>query len=180
MTVGGEGMRLEVRRAVAGDAGAIAALVNAAYRPGKDNAGWTHESGLVSGERTSVAQVESLMARPDSMVLVGTVGDALVGCIHLEREGGACYIGMLAVSPALQGAGFGKQLVAAAESHAIEVFSSVCFRMVVLSAREELIGFYLRRGYRRTGEVMDYPIEAGVGMPLYSDLSIEVLEKRAG
>ena len=52
--------------------------------------------------------------------------------------------------------------------------------MVVLSAREELIGFYLRRGYRRTGEVMDYPIEAGVGMPLYSELSIEVLEKRAG
>jgi hypothetical protein len=50
--------------------------------------------------------------------------------------------------------------------------------MVVLSARHELIEFYLRRGYSRTGEVSAYPVDADVGIPKIADLMIETLAKK--
>jgi hypothetical protein len=51
--------------------------------------------------------------------------------------------------------------------------------MAVVSSRSELIAFYLRRGYQKTGVVQDYPLSAGVGTPKFSGLKIEVLEKRS-
>ena len=52
-----------LRIASAADAIAIADLVNRAYRPETGQAGWTHESGLVSGMRTSPDQVRAALAR---------------------------------------------------------------------------------------------------------------------
>lgn len=37
--------------------------------------------------------------------------------------------------------------------------------MYVLDARHELISFYERRGYAKTGTTEAYPIDAHVGMP---------------
>lgn len=36
--------------------------------------------------------------------------------------------------------------------------------MVVVSSRSELISFYQRRGYQKTGSIMDYPLSAGAGI----------------
>jgi hypothetical protein len=49
--------------------------------------------------------------------------------------------------------------------------------MVVISQREELISFYERRGYRRTGEIAEYPLHLNVGVPRAEGLTIEYLEK---
>ena len=84
---------------------------------------------------------------------------------------------MLAVNPALQGAGAGKQILTQAEKYALEVFGAVKFMVVVVSSRSELISFYLRRGYQQTGSIMDYPVSQGVGVPKNPILKIEVLEK---
>ena len=51
--------------------------------------------------------------------------------------------------------------------------------MVVVSSRRELISFYLRRGYRKTGSIMDYPLSQGAGIPKNPVLKIEVLEKQS-
>ena len=161
------------------DAEAIAQLVNKAYRPETVAAGWTHESDLVSGNRTSVGQVGEVILKPDSVIFVGLKGSEIVACVHVKKDGSYCHIGMLAVNPRLQGQGAGKQMLAHAERYANENFCSEKFIMVVVSSRSELIAFYLRRGYRKTGTVQDYPLSAGVGTPKFTNLKTEVLEKRS-
>ena len=161
------------------EAEAIAQLVNKAYRPETGSAGWTHESDLVSGNRTSAGQVSELMSKPDSVILVGLKDSEIVACVHVEKDGSNSHIGMLAVNPKLQGAGAGKQMLAHAERYANESFGSEKFIMAVVSSRSELIAFYLRRGYQKTGVVQDYPLSAGVGTPKFTDLKTEALEKRS-
>jgi len=159
------------------DVEAIAQLVNQAYRPESDAYGWTHESNLVSGSRTSVSQVAEIISRPDSTIFIALRNAEIVACVHVEKEGINCRIGMLAVNPALQGAGLGGQILAHAEKYVNENFGSEKFVMVVVSSRNELISFYLRRGYQKTGSVMKYPRPANVGTPKHADLKIAVLEK---
>jgi hypothetical protein len=51
-------------------------------------------------------------------------------------------------------------------------------RMTVIDLREELIAFYERRGYRRTGITKPFPYgDARFGLPKRGDLRFEVLEK---
>lgn len=156
---------------------AIVSLVNQAYRPAPNAAGWTHEARLVTGTRVNEQQVAELLDRNDAMILLATRHDALLGCVHLERQDTHAMIGMLAVLPHHQASGIGRQLLAHAEDHAIQQFQVRALRMVVVSARHELIEFYLRRGYQKTGHTMPYPLDAGAGQPMDADLTIEVLEK---
>ena len=170
---------IQFRAAIPDDAGAIARLVNAAYRPAEgDNAGkggWTHESSLVRGNRTSPDQVENLIAT--SFVLVGIMDATVVACAHIAQEGKEAHIGMLAVAPVLQGTGIGKTLLAQAEAHASTALNAEQLVLIVVSSRSELVDFYLRRGYQRTGAVLAYPVDAGVGSPIHGALDLEVLKK---
>ena len=168
---------LHFRVARVDDSSEIAQLVNEAYRPAPGMGGWTHESDLVSGKRISHEEVESLIKQEKSTVLVGVLGSMIVTCVHIESEGGNSYIGMLAVSPSLQGLGKGKEVLAHAEEYAVRNFSSNNFVMVVVAARTELVAFYLRRGYKKTGTTMQYPLDAGVGIPKFDALQIETLHK---
>lgn len=173
-------MRIDTfRTASESDAEAISQLVNKAYRPESGASGWTHESNLVSGSRTSLAQVVEIMSKPDSVILVGLKDSQIVACVHVEKDGNNSHIGMLAVNPMLQGAGAGKQILEHAERFASASFGSEKFIMVVVSSRSELISFYLRRGYQKTGTIMDYPLSAGAGIPRHDGLKIEVMEKRS-
>lgn len=160
------------------DAGAVAHLVNKSYRPEVGSPGWTHESDLVSGKRTNERQVIDTISRKDSFILLGLRGHEVIACVHVEKEGKNCHIGMLAVSPSLQGSGIGKRMLSQAEHFANTNFASETFTMLVLSERLELISFYERRGYQRTDAVMDYPLSAGGGIPKVEGLKIEILKKR--
>ncbi len=171
--------RRRIRQAHAGDAPSIAALVNQAYRPDTTAAGWTHESALVAGARVSALQVAEMIASK-GVVLLACEGLQIVGCVHVEQvEGGACAIGMLATLPAQQNRGLGKRLLAAAEVWAVRHYGATAFKMSVLSARPELLAYYERRGYHRTGAVTAYPLDAGVGTPLTTDLQVLELRKQA-
>ncbi len=171
--------REEIRTAQLVDAEAIVTLVNQAYRPDTGAVGWTHEANWVSGSRISVDQVMDLLLKPDSTILLEIVNSAIIACVHIEKHGNICDIGMLAVNPTLQVTGIGKQMLAHAEHYARTQYSAEKFAMFVVSSRIELIAFYVRRGYQKTGVVMDYPMTAGVGIPKYSGMTIEVLEKLA-
>jgi len=85
---------------------------------------------------------------------------------------------MLATEPSLQAQGLGKKMLSHAEQYAMAHFKAKVFRMSVLSSRTELIAYYERRGYARTGEVEGYPISAGVGLPLVDGLQVEGLVKK--
>ncbi len=105
------------------DAPAIADLVNRSYRPTSDEAGWTHEAALVAGQRTSADQVRALF-HDGSVVLTMARNQALIACVHVLKEGEACWIGMLATEPKLQGHGVGKTMLEAAELLAMQTFQA--------------------------------------------------------
>lgn len=169
-------MQPTLRVASEADTGEIATLVNRAYRPAPHERGWTHEADLVSGERTTTEQVLSLFG-PQSTILVLCQGSAIVACVHLQGGQSCVYIGMLATDPACQAHGLGKQMLFQAEEYAAEHFGASVFKMSVLSSRPELMAFYERRGYVRTGEVEGYPISAGVGQPIVKGLQVVALSK---
>lgn len=168
-----------LRLADPNDADAVAALINHAYRPAPGEEGWTHESEIVAGPRTDAVQVREVIKRPESVLLVAANKDVIAACVHVERRGEDAYIGMLAVSPELQGQGLAKNMLERAERHAQQHFGVTRFVMVVVSTRIELINYYLRRGYHRTGESMDYPLNANAGLPKQPGLQVEILAKSA-
>lgn len=166
---------ISIRTAKVDDAAQIAEVVNAAYRPGPGQEGWTHESALVAGSRVTLEQVVEALA--GSMVLVAFSESGVVGCVQIQAEEREAHIGMLAVLPSIQAAGLGKMLLAAAERYAVDSLQASLFVLHVVAERRELIDFYLRRGYRETGECEPYPVEAGVGNPLDADISLSILQK---
>lgn len=170
-------MQIDCRIAAETDANDIANLVNRAYRPGTSMRGWTHESHLLAGDRISSAQVRVLL-RSGQTVLVMCRDGAIVACVHVQGDASGAWIGMLATEPALQAQGLGKSTLQYAETFAAEHFKAIVVQVAVLAARPELITFYERRGYARTGQIEDYPVAAGIGRPLVEGLKIEFLTKQ--
>ncbi|WP_174984684.1 GNAT family N-acetyltransferase [Burkholderia lata] len=159
------------------DVAALVELVNAAYRPTTASAGWTHEAALVEGPRITSSQLTATLRAADTVLLVAEIDGCIAGCIEVRKDGDAAYIGTLAVAPSKQDRGLGKALLTEAEQFAVRRWKSETAVMVVLSARHELIDFYLRRGYTRTGERSGYPFDAGVGRPRDETLTIETLTR---
>jgi ribosomal protein S18 acetylase RimI-like enzyme len=118
-----------------------------------------------------------MLASSNSLILVELQASEIVACVDVEKSGLDCCIGMLAVKPSLQGKGTARKMLALAESHAVSAFAARRFVLVVVSARTELIAYYLRRGYRKTGCIGDYPLSADAGTPQVAGLKIETLEK---
>ena len=84
---------------------------------------------------------------------------------------------MLAVNPQWQGCGIGKALLQAAEVAAQQTWSANRLMMSVISCRHELIAFYERRGYQRTGISREFPVNSPLWSAKVSDLRLEILEK---
>lgn len=170
-------MTFTLRLANEKDSEDIAGLVNRAYRPSAQEAGWTHESNLVAGERISSAQVLS-MFQARSVILLLCEASTIVACVHVQGGDEHAYIGMLATDPARQANGLGKQMLRHAEQYAHEQFGNTVFNMSVISSRPELLAFYERRGYALTGEVEEYPLTAGVGQPMVQGIHVLSLSKQ--
>jgi ribosomal protein S18 acetylase RimI-like enzyme len=169
---------LAFRAAEAADIAAIVSLVESAYRGESGLRGWTTESHLLDGRRTDAADVGGLIGRPDSRVLLAERDGRLKASCHVERQGEAAYFGMFAVDPGEQGGGLGKRVLAEAERIAREEWHCRAMRMTVIVQREELIAWYGRRGYRRTGEYQPFPYgDERFGIPRRDDLRFEVLRK---
>lgn len=158
-------------------AGQIAALVNSAYRGESSKQGWTTEADLLAGLRTNAEEIQRLIATDDSMFLLCTAKAELIGSVHLQKQAEQVYLGMVAVNPLLQGRGIGKQLLAAAEQAAQESWTVNKAVMSVIACRNELIAFYQRRGYRRTGVSKEFPVNPELWTPKVTDLRLEILEK---
>ena len=166
------------RLATSADIAAIVALVESAYRGDVSRKGWTTEANLLDGQRTDPAGVAELIAKPGSCMLLAERDGALLACANLEKRGEAGYFGMFSVRPDLQGAGIGRAVLAEAERVAHEDWHCREMHMTVISVREELIAWYERRGYRRTGIHSPFPYgDARFGVPKREDLRFELLVK---
>ena len=169
---------LEFRAATAADVDAVVALVESAYRGDSSRAGWTTEADFLEGRRTGPDDVLAQLAKPRSRVLLAEQGGELLACAHVAVEDGAGYFGMFSVRPTLQGGGIGARVLEEAERIVRQEWGQAHMRMTVIDIRSELIAYYQRRGYRRTGVIKPFPDgDARFGLPTRDDLRFEVLEK---
>ncbi|MFF4117002.1 GNAT family N-acetyltransferase [Streptomyces sp. NPDC001714] len=166
------------RDATDADVDVLVALIESAYRGDDSRVGWTTEADILEGQRTDPEGVLEVIKAPDSKLLVVERDGGVVACCQLEHRGDHAYFGMFAVSPALQGAGLGKVVIAEAERQAREDWGVTEMHMTVISVREDLIAWYERRGYRRTGKMTPFPYgEERFGIPQRDDLQFELLVK---
>jgi GNAT superfamily N-acetyltransferase len=194
---------LHFRIATPADTARLYTLVQSAYRGDESRLGWTTEADLLAGDRISPEGILAKVTHPEGAVLLattttttttdhegttttsgnenGTGDEVLIACCEvLRRSASTAYFGMFAVSPRRQGGGVGKQVLARAEEHCREAWGTKRMEMWVIWSREELIAWYERRGYRRTGEEAAFPyaeMERTGGVALREDLHMVTLAK---
>ena len=149
-------------------------LVNSAYRGDSSRKGWTTEADLLGGVRTSQESLNEMISKTNAVILIAEE-EEMEGCVFLEQQGKALYLGMLTVRPDLQGKGIGAKLMAASEERAKELGCN-SIRMTVITDRNELIAYYKRKGFEDTGERAPFPDDPKFGLPK-KPLQFMVMEK---
>lgn len=170
------------------DVEVVVALVESAYRGERAAATWSSEAELIGGQRTDADMVRATIQAPHTTVLLlissdadadADTDDAVIGCCEVSApdERGHSLLGMFAVDPDLQAAGIGRRILAEGERVAAAM-GATSVELHVIGLRHELIAWYERRGYRRTGERIPFPYgDERFGVPRRGDLHFEVLRK---
>lgn len=167
---------MNIRVATLSDVPALNVLVNSAYRGDGSKKGWTTEADLLDGIRTSEASLTEMINHPNAVVLIAEENEQANGCVYLEQQEDALYLGMLTVVPVLQGQGLGAQLMKASEERARALgCKTIC--MTVITVRHELIAYYKRKGFSDTGLRKEFPMhDPSFGIPR-QQLEFMVMEK---
>ncbi|MCW9024598.1 MAG: GNAT family N-acetyltransferase [Gammaproteobacteria bacterium] len=170
--------KLVYRFATNTDIKAISELINTAYRGDSSRQGWTTEADFLGGQRTDAEEIKELIQRPDGYILLCLRNNELIASAYLQYSSEIAYIGLVAVQPTEQGKGIGRTLLSKAERIIYCDWKLTAIKMSVITLREELICWYERLGYARTGSYEEFPYgEERFGLPKRDDLKFEVLIK---
>jgi ribosomal protein S18 acetylase RimI-like enzyme len=166
----------EISPATVEDASALARLVNSAYRGDSSRQGWTTEADLLDGTRTDIDGIVALLNTAGTTILKYVEDGEIIGCVELKIVDEGLYLGMLTVKPDLQAKGIGKILLKASEDEARKKGCKKII-MTVITARKELIAWYVRHGYKDTGTRKPFAFsDPRFGQPK-EKLEFAVLEK---
>lgn len=172
--------KLTFRKAASEDVPAVLALVRSAYRGEASRAGWTTEADLINDQRIDETGVLKKINEPFGVILLAhDEAGALASCCELlKRDDDVAYFGLFAVDPTRQAGGIGRQVLAEAERYAKTTFAVKKLEMSVIWTREELIAWYIRRGYAKLDETRPFPYAELVGgKALRDDLHFNILVK---
>lgn len=163
------------------DAETLSQLINSAYRGEPSRKGWTTEADILDGVRTTTADIAKIIQSHNQFILMGELNQEIVACVHCQKQQLAghptAHFGMIAVKPNLQNKGHGKDIILAAETMTARQWNAVGYYMAVISIRKEVIEFYERLGYARTGEYVDFPINPDKWQPKVAGLNLQYLAK---
>lgn len=155
----------------------LVGLINSAYRGESAKQGWTTESDLIQGLRTDEENLGEIFKDPHTIFLkYCNEAGQVIACVRLQQQQDRLYLGMLTVSPTLQAQGLGKKMLAKAEEIAATKGCRSIF-MQVFSVRHELIAWYERHGYQKTGEVIPFKHNEKFEI-VTQELEFLILEKR--
>jgi ribosomal protein S18 acetylase RimI-like enzyme len=146
-----ESKSVRVRIAHREDAEKITTVINSAFRGA--------EEFFVEGDRVDVGEVLNFLS--SGKFLLAESEHTLLGCVYVEprhldskrssaESQDRAYLGLLAVSPAHQQSGLGSMLMDAGEDYC-RALGLRFMDIKVVNLREELAGFYRKRGYVETG-----------------------------
>lgn len=168
---------MPVLTATGKDIPALVKLMDSAYRGEGSKQGWTNEADLFIGnKRTNEEEVEKLMKKTGAVFLKHENDKSDIdGCVFLHNKKGRVYLGMFSVSPKAQGTGIGRKLLTAADEFATEQ-NAFSIYMTVISIRTDLLAWYERHGYKKTGETIPFPVDERFGIPT-QPLELCILEK---
>jgi len=168
-------MNLTFRLAELSDISSLVDLINQSYRE-QQGRSWTTEAGFVKGQRISQEQLKQQLQMSNSILLVAEMDSSkLVACIGLTFQKNTVEIGTFCTDPHIQNMKVGRHVLEYAEQFALQKVSELDSAiMYVLDVRSELIAYYERRGYIKTGNQEPYPYEADVGVPLVPIKLIEM------
>jgi len=141
---------MEIRRAEPDDAETLVRLINLAFEP---------EKFFIAGDRINRSQLQQFQNKGEFLIA------DRVGCVYVEPRGDRCYLGLLAVDPAVQGTGLGRWLMRAAEDRARELGCAV-MDLRVVNLRVELPTFYRRMGYVENG-TSEFPSDTPTLQPCH-------------
>lgn len=163
--------------ATAADVLELVDLINTAYRTPGDKPGWTDERSLLRGTRTDSVTLASELKSGRYLIAKERDDSPVVACARITAEDdGVWYVASVAVNAARQGGGTGR-LVLGEIARQARAANVQVLRITVINLREQLIAWYERRGFVRTGETEPFPYDdPSVGRPLRDDLVLVKLE----
>jgi ribosomal protein S18 acetylase RimI-like enzyme len=169
---------IQFRFARLADLSAVVELVESCYRGDASRVGWTTEADMLDGQRTNEHDLQQELQKENHHLLLAEQDRQLMACCMLVANPDKLYFGMFSVRPNLQNQGVGKLVMQEVERLAREHFKLNKISMTVIDIRDELIAYYERRGFHRTGIYQPFPYgDARFGLPKRDDLRFEVLEK---
>ncbi len=143
------------RRALLTDAEQIAALINRAFRRA--------EGFFIETDRINLESVQDLY-QTGQFFLVESEG-LVAACVYVEPRGERAYLGLLSVDPTHQQSGLGSLLMTAAED-SCRAHECRFMDLQVVNLRQDLFGFYHKRGYVETG-THPFPPEVETKLPVH-------------
>ncbi len=165
-----------IQPAIMADVPVLKDIVNKAYRGELSSRSWTSEAHLVSGARIDKETLYEYLNDDNSAILKHTAADGQIqGCVYLNQTDDGFYLGMLSVDPEVQNAGIGKALLKQAEAYARSKQHNK-IQISVLDSRVELIAWYERHGYVKTGELKPFHYGNKFGTPKQK-LQLVIMEK---
>ncbi|KAJ5950327.1 uncharacterized protein N7479_008740 [Penicillium vulpinum] len=173
---------LNFRVATEEDAAQIHQLVESAFRAKDSRKGWTDDLNLHSNFRPEVQEIIDIIIKPDSVMLMATNDqNILVGAIGAsKRNANYGRLFRLAVDTSQQRGGIGRQVLTYAEDYCQRTWGVTTMGLDALSNRQTLISWYLRCGYKTTGETTPFPREKFKNLALPDDLCFVEFEKIMG
>ncbi|HDU8164134.1 GNAT family N-acetyltransferase [Acinetobacter baumannii] len=168
-------IKLNFRLAEFSDIPTLVELINQSYRE-QQGRSWTTEVEYVKGQRINKEQLKQQLELPNSVLLIGEIDSSkVVTCIGLTFQSNTVEIGTFCTDPHVQNMKIGRSVLEYAEQFALhkvpELDSAI---MYILNVRSELIAYYERSGYIKTGNHEPYPLDANVGLPLIPIKLIEM------
>lgn len=169
---------LQFRIATPDDAKHIQQLVQSAFRTEDSRPDWTGIIELASNFRIEEQEVMDKIVNPGNVVLIcQDSSNTIVASIEVAKRSDCGRLSMIAVDDRYQRGGVGRQVLSYAEDCCRKTWGVEKFSLNALSTRKALIEWYMRRGYKKTGETSPFPRDKFSNLALPEDMCFIELEK---